>query len=125
MFLVAVEGEYPNELRADFQQYYGLNIDRMGLRDGFSYAHAAVLAVQLPRTSRVFSAIDPNNSWSETDAFLAHIEYDLRILVWQNSKDGSKNRNQPKPPKTPKERAEALERRSNVDKDFVKQVLGF
>lgn len=124
MFLALVEGEHPDELRADFQQYYGLNIDRMGYLDGFSHAHAAVLAAQLPSTSRVFTAYDPNNAWDEQTAFLAHIEYNLRVLIWQKSKDGAKNRNPPKPPQTPKERAQALARRANVDKQLVDKVLG-
>lgn len=41
----------PDELRADFQQTYNLNLDDMG--DGYSVAHAAALAEMLPAATRV------------------------------------------------------------------------
>ena len=46
---------YASELRADFQQFYGLNIDRMGA--DYSILHAADIAVQLPYEARVWTAI--------------------------------------------------------------------
>lgn len=124
MFLAVCEEEYPDQLRADFQEYYRLNIDRMGSSDGFSHSHAAVLAAQLPQHSRVFCAIDPNNAWTDEVMFLAHIEYGIRVLAWQQTKDGQKGRNQPKPHKTPAERRAALKRREGVNKALVDATLG-
>lgn len=41
----------PDELRADFQQTYNLNLDDMG--DQYTVAHAASLAQMLPNHTRV------------------------------------------------------------------------
>lgn len=46
--------KYPDELRADFQQYYGLNLDEMG--GAYSISHAACLAAQLSGASRTISS---------------------------------------------------------------------
>ncbi len=66
------------ELRADFQQFYGLCIDEIG--DTFSISHAASLCEQLPRNSRLMMIIDPLNSWNDQMWLLAHMEFSLRIL---------------------------------------------
>lgn len=42
-------------MRADFQQFYGLNLDEMG--GAYSIGHAACLAAQLPYGSRVVTLI--------------------------------------------------------------------
>lgn len=117
-----VENRYPDELRADFQQYYGLNIDGMGT--DYSYSHAAVLVTQLPSNSRVSIAIDPDSAWEAQTWFLSYIEYDLRVLAWQNTKDAQKGRNKPKPNKTPKEIMAQRKRVLNFDKSLVDSVLG-
>ena len=46
--------KYPDQLRADFQQVYGLNLDEMG--GGYGIAHAACLAAQLRWDSRTVEA---------------------------------------------------------------------
>lgn len=122
MALATVEVKYPDELRADFQQYYGLNMDGMG--EGFSYAHAASLMRQLPSCSRVSKALNPDNEWDDATYMLALIEYDLRVLIWQNTKDAQKGRNQPKPNKTPHEITEQRKRAEGFDKDFIDKILG-
>lgn len=55
MLLAALLDAAGEELRADMQQVYGLNIDDMG--EAFSPWHAASLAAQLPRGSRVHSRL--------------------------------------------------------------------
>lgn len=50
--LLAFAGD---ELRADMQQFYGLNIDGMG--SAFSVAHGAALAAQLPPGARARAAV--------------------------------------------------------------------
>lgn len=104
--LVEAETKYADELRADFQQFYGLNLDHMG--NGYSHAHAAVLVSQLPIGSRVLSKMDPRASWSQTEYLLSLIEYDLRVLAWQKTKDAEHGRNKPKPPISPEKRDEPL-----------------
>lgn len=122
MALAEVETRYPDELRADFQQTYGLNIDGMG--EDYSFAHAAVLMSQLPSDSRLARKLDPDSEWSQDTFFLAAIEYDLRVLAWQNTKDAQKGRGAPKPPKTPAEREAERKRADSFDKSLIDSVLG-
>lgn len=113
--LVEAESKYADELRADFQQYYRLNIDDMG--NGYTYQHAAVLVSQLPIGSRVLSKMDPRASWTQSDYLLSLIEYDLRVLAWQKTKDAEHGRNKPKPPLEPKREQEPYKvTRSQMEK---------
>jgi len=91
---------YKGELRADFQQYYTLNIDKMGLE--YSIVHAADLAVMLPQNSRVMCKIDPANAWGWQEHMLADLVNRVRWLQWAKTTDGAKNRNHPKPIEPPK-----------------------
>lgn len=92
---------YPACLRADFQQYYNLNIDRLG-RD-FSAVHAADLAVMLPSDSRTYIAIDPDNAWTLEAQLAAAIVNAARDLVWLEADAKRRLCNRPKPigPKPP------------------------
>lgn len=78
---------------ADFREYYGLWLSEVGL--SVSYETAAVLAVQLPRGSRVMTRIDPDTAYGLQETYLRLIEYWTRTAVWQNTEDGSKGANQP------------------------------
>lgn len=56
-------------------------------------------------------------AWTNDQAFSAAQEYQLRIANWMESKDGSKNRNRPKPIEPPKGRyQEEQEAQSKVNK---------
>lgn len=123
MLLVLEVDENADELRADFQQYYGLNIDDMGLR-GFSYAHAATLLAQLPKTSRVAIKRNPDNAWDEQARILVHLEYDLRRLMWSMTKDAQYRRNEPKPLPSPSERRLKDKRIEGANKELVDKILG-
>lgn len=122
MALATCEVEYPHELRADFQETYGLNLDRMGV--DYSYVHAAILMSQLPSTSRIARRIDPNAEWDEQTHFLAAIEYDLRVLIWQKTKDAQNGKNRPKPNKTPAEYYKEQKRREGFDKSLIDAAFG-
>lgn len=67
---------YPNELRADLQRFYGVNLDEMG--HGVSVAHVAALAACLPHGSLVLERIDPRTKYTETDWLLLGILNSLR-----------------------------------------------
>ncbi|WP_270207996.1 hypothetical protein [Eggerthella lenta] len=86
---------YPAELRADFQQYYGLNIDRMGRE--YSALHAADLAVMLPSNSRTYLAIDPENAWTLEAQLSAAVVNAARDLVWLEADAKRRMSNRPKP----------------------------
>lgn len=111
----------PCELRADFQQTYGLNIDGMGV--DYSIAHAACLAAQLPPGARVWRGTA--DEWPTDTYMLDRMEHMLRVLAWQQTEDAAKRRNYPKPIETPASRAQ-LERkvqRSLANRAMVDAVL--
>ena len=122
MMLAYAEREYPFQLRADLQETYNLNLDRMG--EDYTYLHAAILVSQLPSTSRLVRAIYPDAEWTQDTWLLASMEYGIRTLIWQQTKDGYKGVNAPKPPKTPSEREFERHRLDDFDKDFIIKVLG-
>lgn len=122
MLLAYVERDYPFQLRADFQETYNLNLDRMGV--DYSYSHAAILVGQLPRSSRVISAICPDAEWDQATWFLSSIEHGIRVLIWQNTRDGSRGVNAPQPVKAPSDRKREASRMKDFDKDFVMRILG-
>lgn len=85
--------EHPDELEADFQQYYGLDIaDVLPPR-------AARLMFQLPRECRVFAKIAPASQWGWNEIMLNKLTYLAELLVWMKTKDATKKspRNKPKP----------------------------
>lgn len=111
----------PCELRADFQRVYGLNIDEMG--KSYSVHHAAELAAMLPSDSLVLKAESPALEWGETMYMLRNIEFFMRVLIWQNTKDGQKGRKKPKPIETPSERAELRDKALNTDWKHIAEQL--
>lgn len=115
-------GNHPGELRADFQRFYGLNLDGMGCE--YSVSHAACLACHLPSDSATLQAVYPQNGWTQTEYLLHAIEYDLRVLIWQNSKDGTKGKNKPKPLQTPEERERIRQKANNTNMQFIAKSLG-
>jgi len=90
---------YRLELRADFQQYYTLNLDKLGVE--YRIMHAADLAVMLPQDSRVMRQIDPANAWGWQEHLLADLVNRVRWLQWAKTPDGVKNRNHPTPIEIP------------------------
>ena len=108
-------------LRADFQQFYGLDIDGMG--GDYTLAHAAALAAQLPRESRCFRHDNPGAWWSEGEYMLAEIAYGIAILAWQRSKDGAKGVNKPRRIESPAHRAEMERRVGSTDFEHIDEVM--
>lgn len=84
----------------------------------YSYIHAAALCAQLPRESRLARVSAPECEWSEAEYILHKIEYSLRVIAWQNTKDARKGRRCPKPLPTPAEEVrlrQKLERTNMAD----------
>lgn len=121
MVLARLEDERPDELRADFQQFYGLCLDGMG--GSYTHAHAACLAAQLPRESRCFSAEDPSAQWGDAEYLLAAIEHGVRMLLWSKTKDAAKGRNVPRALQTPADRARVARKLESTDVERVTDVL--
>lgn len=95
MLLASFYVNSQDSLRADFQQYYNLNLDYLGREYGIN--HAASLALELPDTSRIKKKLKPEIEWTKEDVLLSGIEYWTHLLVWSKTKDGSRGLNKPKP----------------------------
>ena len=122
MMLAGMLKRHPCELRADFQRYYGLNLDDLGT--AYTYRHAADLAACLPRESSTIRAESPALEWTEQEYMLWSIEYSLRVLRWQNTEDGRKGRNKPEKIPTPMEIAKVREKVEATDMQHIADVLG-
>lgn len=83
--LATLECEHHDELEADFQQYYGLDIGGMG--EGYTISHAACLAAQLPHCSRCMSLLSGSNGWTDETVLLSLIEYDIRAFMSSFAED--------------------------------------
>lgn len=77
---------HEDALRADFQRFYGLNLDGMG--SAYSYRHAAALCANLPGDSAVYRA--EGDGWTETQQLLASIGRGIDTIWWQRTEAGSK-----------------------------------
>lgn len=122
MLLASLMRRRPDELRADFQQFYSLNIDGAGREYGM--LHAAALAAQLPRESRCVRLENPEKEWSDGLYMLHSAEHTLRVLAWQQTEDAAKKRNFPKPLPTPADMARVQRRLERTDVDRINRILG-
>jgi hypothetical protein len=99
--------EHPEELEADFQRVY--QVDLLDLfRGEITPRKAAALAANLPPGSAVWVAMGGERAWSPDQHLLALVEHNTRIAWWAKTKDGSKGRRPPqrlRPPKSPREEA--------------------
>lgn len=107
---------------ADFRQFYGLDIPIDDDED-FAVGRLSLLWEKLPRESRTMRRLAPEAEWGNAEYLLHSIEYSLRVLTWQNSKDAQRQKNVPKPLGTPAERAQrerakqhALTNRAEIDR---------
>lgn len=88
--LVALRRKHGGALRADFQRYYQLNFDRLGL--DFGVAWAADLAAYLPPESATMRVL--GDGWSRSERLIAALIDDFRFYVW--AKSGGKKAHKPK-----------------------------
>lgn len=91
-----MHGDTRPALVADFHRYYGLSLASM--REwGIPLHEVAAMAMHLPTDSAVRRVLDPY--WQRTNEIdlLREIEWDLRVIQWQN---GSK-RGTPLPERLP------------------------
>ncbi len=120
--LAGLLADHPSELKADFQRYYGLNLDGMG--SDYTFAHAADLAANLPRESCVMRAKDPTLIWGDVEYMLRSIEFSLRVLRWQNTEDGHAGRNKPQPLPTPEDMERVRDKMAQTDMQRIAERLG-
>ena len=109
--------KYPDQLEADFQQYYGLDIAKVDKE------RASRLACQLPRQSRVLIAMDQANLWSNSDIELIQIANGIETIKWQLSNQGSRRRRTSPPKPYIPEELRTLAKRAQREKTTKSQDL--
>lgn len=93
--LAAVMALHPDELRADLQHYYGIDLDD-AMAGRHSAAHVAALVACLPSDCHVLRAESPDAIWTLDSVLLASILNSLQGLIWGMS-DKAKRGDRPKP----------------------------
>lgn len=93
MLLVAFRRKHAGALRADFRRYYSARLSDIGHE--FTVLEAADWAVHLPPESALKREL--NDGWTNSEMLLAELVDTFRLNLWTKTKDGSKNRNRPKP----------------------------
>lgn len=120
MALVGAWHDHPDELNADLRQYYGLSL--VDVREQrVDVAEAASLLAQMPTDCRTFRAVNPDAAMTRADVMALVMEYELRVLIWQRTKDGAKGRNKPKMLPLP---SEMVEHDHSAERAFVDAALG-
>lgn len=114
--------KYREDLIADFQEVYHLNIFELSLDDAPNDEQAErayALIAGLPRTSRVIQKEYPEATWSNTEHILRLIEYDIRAVNWSGK--GKK----PEPIELPYQtkQVDAQIERSFENKKLVDEIL--
>lgn len=92
--------------------------------DDFSVAHAAILASQLPRESRVLRLYNQDLEWSDETGVLVRIDYLLQTLIYALS--GGKSGTKPEPIPTPSERQHLEDKLTEAENEMaeVAKILG-
>ena len=103
MVLADAYANYRDELVADFQSEYGVNICAApncyrleGDATDSTIVWLATLAAQLPESSRVARAVHPENDWTVNDYILRNLEYSFRLFCWAMA-GGEKSGPKPEP----------------------------
>lgn len=96
--LVAALREYRGALRASLRAEYQIDLSRPDV----PWIELADLVAHLPQGCALWRAAGGSMAWSQEVHMLAAVEYRLRVLAWQQTKDGSKGRNAPEPLSPPK-----------------------
>lgn len=67
-------------MRADLQQFYGIDLDR-AIAGEHSPVQVAACVEKLPHGSRVLAEIEPDSAWTITDVLLATLVNHFRFFV--------------------------------------------
>lgn len=111
-----------DELRADFRQYYGLDLER--IREEMSCSSAASLAAMLPRQARSWVRENPDLAWDDRTWMLRSIEHSCRVLCWMRTKDAARGLNPPRPIDPPSVARDRANRIARTDVAEIDRVLG-
>lgn len=81
--LAMLLAEHGDELLADFQQFYGL--DLWALMDACDFARVRALTEQLPQGARTLTAMDGACAWGVAENLLANLCDQLASLRWERA----------------------------------------
>lgn len=95
MVLASVIGSCEDKLRADLQQYYGIDLDE-AIGGKHTARHIAVLVAQLPLDSRLSKSANKDNNWSLSDVLMAVLINNFRMFVYGMS-DPKRRGQKPEP----------------------------
>lgn len=99
MVLATLLDRFPDELRADIQEHYGLCLDDAGKT--YSVEHLACLAAQLPLKSRTLSALDSDNYWDLANVLQATLINQFNDWLWSQAAANAKAARKKAPRKIP------------------------
>lgn len=102
---------------ADFQQYYGLDLEL--LWDRAEFRRIRVLASQLPTQSRTIVKLNPQAAWDEHAYLLALVADNLSFMRYEQT--GGKGR-KPKPLERPKPKKQ-VKQHLDVSEGRVQNLL--
>lgn len=90
MLLGFVLAKHEDELRADLQQHYGIDLDH-ALSGGHSPMHIAALVAQMPAGARIRICEDTDERWTLEASMLAAVFNQLNALIYMlGAKKGDK-----------------------------------
>lgn len=81
MMLAALVDNYQDELRADLQRYYGIDLDH-AMAGEHSAGHVAALAANLPLDARVYAAQDADATWTRQEILLAETRNAMNRVIY-------------------------------------------
>lgn len=111
---------YIPEIKADFRQYYQLDLAKSLIEGELALDDCADLLAQLPSDARFFVAINPANLWTTKDYILADIANNLRMYIYGHSDDAQKGINKPDLILPPGEKQPA---KKKLTKNEIKEIL--
>lgn len=120
MALARMIGTERELIEADFQQFYGLDLERMTV--DYTVAHAARLAVALPVESRCAREVEADLAWSVEAHMLSRVEHELRCLLWGMADKASRGP-YPKPIEPPSKAREMRRRMDGTDTDMIDEAI--
>lgn len=82
--LLQARRDYPDQLEADFQQYYGLDIYSV------ESSKASRLMLQLPKESRLMRIMAPENEWGWNELLTNKTNHLLEVLLWSKTEGATK-----------------------------------
>lgn len=94
-----VSTEYRDELLADLQQTYQIDVwaTNWDALDDDTAAHLAALTYQLPRDGRVWATVAPASAHSTETLLLREIEHNQRLWHWAHTEDAKNKSTEPQP----------------------------